>query len=143
LLKAPSKVKRELEQFEVVLGKLSQQARAELYWNTETATAVDHTIDRLQNWVHKAIDNHESGHTKSDFVRMKLGLSAAELWLSHAGDIDSPDFKDFLEILIEEANLDDGNKARADAVNLASDLKGPPWNKGKKINPSQTYTKER
>lgn len=131
-LMASSKVKRELEQLDKALGRLSFEANAALYTADEGATIFGGPIVRMQRLVRKAMDSIPKGRPKFEFARFHLGYSAAALWDAHGGDINSDKFIIFLEGLIEGAGLGGMGKARVDSNNLAREMRemfaksGPP-----------------
>ena len=122
LKKYPSKVKRELEQLDKVLRKLSLEARSSL-WDIEVDTPLSNPLFILQNRIDLAMGSGRKGRSKHDAVRRKLGRDAASLWTTHGADISAVKFVDFLETLIEDMGFGDEGNVRIGAAALAKEMR--------------------
>ena len=133
LNKPSSKVKRELEQLCTSLRKLSLEAQASLWEMGDDGSSYSPSSYMLMR-IELALASIGEGRPNKDEVRHYLGTKAVELWWSHGGDIDTNEFIDFLEYLIEESGFSgkDGAKSRIDSVALANQMRkkfdncGPP-----------------
>jgi hypothetical protein len=125
-IKYPSKVKRELEQLDNALRKLSLEARSSL-WDTEVDTPFSSPLLVLQKRIGLAVGGHRTGRSKRDAVRQSLGRDAASLWTTHGGDINASEFLEFLEELIDAAGFGGdplgGGKVRIDSTTLAEEMR--------------------
>lgn len=125
-IKYPSKVKRELEQLDNALRKLSLEARSSL-WDAEMDTPFCSPLLVLQKRIGLAVGDHRTGRSKRDAVRQSIGRDAASLWTTHGGDINAAKFVDFLQGLIEAAGFGGnplgGGKVRIDSTTLAEEMR--------------------
>jgi hypothetical protein len=118
----PSKVKREWEQLDKALRKLSLEAKTGL-WNNEVDTFAYNPIRNLLKRIDLAIGDQKKGRSSHDAARWQLGRDAASLWTTHGGDLKTDEFVVFLETLIEDTGFGGGGKVRIDSNALAKDMR--------------------
>jgi len=121
-IKAPSKVKRELEQLRNSLSKLSAEADSILWVIGANGSSYRPTSD-LRGRIEDVLNSLSDGRPKVNEVRKYLGTHAAALWCSHSGDIKANEFEDFLENLIESAGFGVEGKVKIDKFALAKEMR--------------------
>ena len=122
--KYPNEIKSELRNLAKRVRNLSPRAKTALNFNAEVIP-VDNLVDDLLLHIDEVIYSIPSGRQKQEPVRGRLGYDAAAIWYAHEGNIDADEFVTYLEILIYDVTSQITPPVKADAANLARDVRKP------------------
>jgi len=96
----PSDVLEELRGLKKRLGKLSEEAKTALKWAHDGLPLDKSPVNQFIGLTRIALKELQSGPKKRNAFREAFGWRAREIWITHGGKTDGPEFIKFIDELI-------------------------------------------